>query len=57
MRQWRRVGGEKEARRMIFGIVFLCGAAVGVAAYRWGMQEGIKAYEQGMNRQKYGSGL
>ena len=42
---------------MIFGIVFLCGAAVGVAANRWGMQEGIKAYEQGMNRQKYGSGL
>ena len=49
----RGKGGE----RMIFGIVFLCGAAVGVAAYRWGMQEGIKAYEQGMNRQKYGSGL
>ena len=44
---------------MIFGIVFLCGAAVGVAAYRWGMQEGIKVYEQGraMKRQKYGSGL
>lgn len=42
---------------MIFGIVFLCGAAVGVAAYRWGMQDGIKVYEQGMNRQKYGSGL
>ena len=36
---------------MILGIVFLCGAAVGVAAYRWGGQEGIK------NRQKYGSGL
>ena len=49
----RGKGGE----RMIFGIVFLCGAAVVVAAYRWGMQEGIKAYEQGMNRQKYGSGL
>lgn len=49
----RGKGGE----RMIFGIVFLCGAAVGVAAYRWGMREGIKAYEQGMNRQKYGSGL
>ena len=47
----------KGGERMIFGIVFLCGAAVGVAAYRWGMQEGIKAYEQGMNRQKYGSGL
>ena len=56
MRQWRRVGGEEEAR-MIFRIVFLCGAAVGVAAYRWGMQEGLKVYEQGMNRQKYGSGL
>ena len=56
MRQWRRVGGEEEAR-MIFGIVFLCWAAVGVAAYRWGMQEGLKVYEQGMNRQKYGSGL
>lgn len=41
---------------MILGIVFLCGAAVGVAAYRW-VQEGIKVYEQGMNRQKYGSGL
>ena len=38
---------------MIFGIVFLCGAAVGVAAYRWGMQVGLKVYEQGMNRQKY----
>ena len=49
----RGKGGE----RMIFGIVFLCGAAVGVAAYRWGMQEGLKDYEQGMNRQKYGSGL
>ena len=47
----------KGGERMIFGIVFLCGAAVGVAAYRWGMPEGIKAYEQGMNRQKYGSGL
>ena len=42
---------------MIIGIVFLCGAAVGVAANRWGMQEGIKVYEKGMNRQKYGSGL
>ena len=42
---------------MILGLVFLCGAAVGVAAYRWGVQEGIKVYEQGMNRQKYGSGL
>ncbi len=30
---------------MILGIVFLCGAAVGVAAYRWGMQEGTKVYE------------
>ena len=49
----RGKGGEKDD----FRDSLLCGAAVGVAAYRWGMQEGIKVYEQGMNRQKYGSGL
>ena len=41
---------------MILGIVFLCGAAVGVAAYRWGVQEGIKVYEPGMNSPKFGCG-
>lgn len=32
---------------MILGIVFLCGAAVGVAAYRWGCRKASRFMSRG----------